>query len=213
SVYKRQVYMCIYGMDSPGGYQLVGRTLPIWNRQPQHPAFVKGEPWLLKFFDQVRYYPVSEEELDQQRQAFREGRLEVRVEDSWFDLAEHERFLEANADSIAQFRARQQAAFEQEVALWQAEEATQVEQALQRPSQPAQIEFDGHAVTADISGNIWKLLVEPGQEVEAGHPLLIVEAMKMEFAVHADRRARVSSIHCAAGKPVNAGDLLLVLDT
>lgn len=207
------VYMCIYGMDSPGGYQLVGRTLPIWNRQPQHPAFVKGEPWLLKFFDQVRYYPVSEEELDQQRQAFREGRLEVRVEDSWFDLAEHERFLEANADSIAQFRARQQAAFEQEVALWQAEEATQVEQALQRPSQPAQIEFDGHAVTADISGNIWKLLVEPGQEVEAGHPLLIVEAMKMEFAVHADRRARVSSIHCAAGKPVNAGDLLLVLDT
>ena len=26
------VYMCIYGMDSPGGYQLVGRTLPIWNK-------------------------------------------------------------------------------------------------------------------------------------------------------------------------------------
>src|SRR5690606_28820682 len=44
-------YMCIYGMDSPGGYQLVGRTLRSWNRQPQHPAFVKGDPRMLKFYD------------------------------------------------------------------------------------------------------------------------------------------------------------------
>ncbi|VFS90857.1 Allophanate hydrolase subunit 2 [Kluyvera cryocrescens] len=29
------MYMCIYGMDSPGGYQLVGRTLPIWNKIPE----------------------------------------------------------------------------------------------------------------------------------------------------------------------------------
>ena len=206
------VYMCIYGMDSPGGYQLVGRTLPIWNRLVKNPAFVNGEPWLLKFFDQVRYYPVSEQELDEQREAFREGRLTLQVEQGWFDLAEHEQFLRDNAESIAAFKARQQAAFSREVALWQAEEAAQVDEALQRTAQREPIEIDGHAVTADISGNIWKLLVQPGQQVQAGHPLLIVEAMKMEFAVHADRCARVGSIHCEAGKPVNAGDLLLVLE-
>jgi len=206
------VYMCIYGMDSPGGYQLVGRTLPIWNRLVKNPAFINGEPWLLKFFDQVRYYPVSEQELDEQREAFREGRLTLQVEQGWFDLAEHEQFLRDNADSIASFKARQQSAFSREVALWQAEEASQVDEALQRTTQREPIEVDGHAVTADISGNIWKLLVQPGQQVQAGHPLLIVEAMKMEFAVHADRCARVSSIHCEAGKPVNAGDLLLVLE-
>lgn len=207
------VYMCIYGMDSPGGYQLVGRTLPIWNTFLKSPAFVNGEPWLLKFFDQVRYYPVSEAELSEQREAFREGRLSLRVEEGWFDLAEHERFLHSNADSIAAFKASQQAAFTQEVALWHADEEAQVDAALQVDTRSGPIEVDGHAVTADISGNIWKLLVEPGQRVEINQPLLIVEAMKMEFAVHADRSARVSAIHCTAGRQVNAGDLLLVLES
>ncbi len=57
------MYMCIYGMDSPGGYQLVGRTLPIWNKFLKNAQFAAGEPWLLRFFDQVRFYPVSEAEL------------------------------------------------------------------------------------------------------------------------------------------------------
>lgn len=206
------VYMCIYGMDSPGGYQLVGRTLPIWNTFLKSPAFVNGEPWLLKFFDQVRYYPVSEEELTRQREAFREGRLELDIEDGWFDLAEHRAFLQQHEQSIAAFKARQQAAFTREVALWQADEQAQVDAALQVRATSGPIEVNGHAVTADISGNIWKLLVEPGQQVEPDQPLLIVEAMKMEFAVHADRSARVSAIHCAAGRQVNAGDLLMVLE-
>lgn len=45
------------GMDSPGGYQLVGRTLPIWDRHGANAAragsFEAGKPWLLRFFDQV----------------------------------------------------------------------------------------------------------------------------------------------------------------
>ncbi|AQZ94671.1 urea carboxylase [Halopseudomonas phragmitis] len=206
------VYMCIYGMDSPGGYQLVGRTLPIWNKFLKSPVFVNGEPWLLKFFDQVRYYPVSEDELTEQREAFREGRLNLHIEDSYFDLAEHEQFIAANAASITAFKQRQQAAFSEEVALWQADEQAQVDAALQVRTQDGPIEVDGHAVTADISGNIWKLLVEPGQQVEPDQPLLIVEAMKMEFSVYADRSAKVLAIHCEPGRPVNAGDLLLVLE-
>src|SRR5690606_34228954 len=86
------VYMCIYGMDSPGGYQLVGRTLPIWNTFLKNPTFVNNEPWLLKFFDQVRYYEVTEEELLQQREAFREGRLSLRIEETAFNLGEHQQF-------------------------------------------------------------------------------------------------------------------------
>ncbi|HWV16520.1 MAG TPA: urea carboxylase [Cellvibrio sp.] len=206
------VYMCVYGMDSPGGYQLVGRTLPIWNKFLKNSDFKNGEPWLLKFFDRVRYYPVSEEELSEQREAFREGRLQLRIEEDFFSLAEHEQFLQDNAASIADFRSKQQAAFTKEVALWQADEEAQVDAALQVKINTNPIEVDGHAVTADISGNIWKLLVEPGQMVEIDQPLLIVEAMKMEFSVYADRAAKVTSIHCSPGKPVNAGDLLVVLE-
>ena len=46
------VYMCIYGMESPGGYQLVGRTVPVWSTHVQAASF--HQPWLLEFFDQVR---------------------------------------------------------------------------------------------------------------------------------------------------------------
>jgi len=206
------VYMCIYGMDSPGGYQLVGRTLPIWNKFLKNKTFANGEPWLLKFFDRVRYYEVSEEELTAQREAFREGRLSVRIEEDYFSLAEHEKFLQDNAGSIAEFKTKQQIAFTKEVALWQADEAANVDAALQAKVSTGPIDVDGHPVTADISGNIWKLLVEPGQWVEVDQPLLIVEAMKMEFSVYADRKAKISAIHCAPGKQVSAGDLLLVLE-
>jgi urea carboxylase len=206
------VYMCIYGMDSPGGYQLVGRTLPIWNKFLKNPVFKDGEPWLLKFFDRVRYYEVTEEELTAQREAFREGRLSLHIEEDYFSLAEHEQFLQDNTASIAEFKTKQQAAFTKEVALWQADEEKQVDAALQVKVSSGPIEVDGHAITADISGNIWKLLVEPGQLVEIDQPLLIVEAMKMEFSVYADRAAKVGTVHCSPGKQVNAGDLLLVLE-
>ena len=51
------MYMCIYGMDSPGGYQLVGRTLPIWNKFLKNMQFEAGKPWLLRFFDQISFHP------------------------------------------------------------------------------------------------------------------------------------------------------------
>lgn len=71
---------------------------------------------------------------------------------------------------------------------------------------------DHQAVEADISGNIWKLLVEPGQSVKAGEPLLIVEAMKMEFSIYAPVDGVVSRISCKAGRPVQAGDALLYIE-
>lgn len=205
------VYMCIYGMDSPGGYQLVGRTLPIWNKFLKNSQFAAGEPWLLRFFDQVQFYPVSEAELEIQREAFREGKLAVQISEEWFELAEYERFLSANAASIASFKARQQQAFTAEVAHWQQSggfEAISNEQ----PPASDELDLDGHVVAADISGNIWKLLVEAGKAVEAGDPLLIVEAMKMEFAIHAPIAGTVRSLHCQQGRPVSAGDPLLVIE-
>ncbi len=55
-------YLCVYGMEGPGGYQFVGRTLQMWDRYRGVGAF-DGKPWLLRFFDQIRFYPVSADEL------------------------------------------------------------------------------------------------------------------------------------------------------
>ena len=80
-------YMCIYPMDSPGGYQLVGRTLPIWNTWGKgSDLFTADKPWLLEMFDQVRFYAVTEAELDGLRAAFRQGTFQPRVEEEVFDV-------------------------------------------------------------------------------------------------------------------------------
>ena len=62
-------YLCIYGMEGPGGYQFVGRTLQVYNRFRSTARFAPESPWLLRFFDQIRFYPVSAEELAEQRAA------------------------------------------------------------------------------------------------------------------------------------------------
>ncbi|MFT8242633.1 urea carboxylase [Roseomonas sp. BN140053] len=204
------VYMCIYGMDSPGGYQLVGRTLPIWNKFNRNPVFAPGEPWLLRFFDQVRFFPVSEEELSAQRDAFREGRAGIRIEEEVFDLGEYEAFLDREADSIAAFRARQQAAFTEEVALWQADSLITAEPAAEPP--PEDEAGEGHPVASDIQGSVWKVLVESGQSVEAGEPIVILEAMKMELTVRAPVSGTVAALRCRPGRQVAAGDTLLMIE-
>ncbi|MFN3769739.1 MAG: urea carboxylase [Ectopseudomonas guguanensis] len=203
------MYMCIYGMDSPGGYQLVGRTLPIWNKYVKNAQFENGQPWLLRFFDQVRFYPVSEAELDEFREAFREGRAQIRIEQTEFDFAAYNRFIADNAADIAAFQRQQKAAFDAEVELWKDDDPSAA-QALTSTS-PDDADLDGHLVAAEMSGSVWKVLVEPGQHVEAGTPLLVVEAMKMELAVTAPVAGTVKSLRCAPGKAVTPGDALLLL--
>ncbi len=198
------VYMCIYGMDSPGGYQLVGRTVPIWNKFLANRQF-GAEPWLLRFFDRVRFHPVTEAELDRFRTDFRSGRAQVRVEEDVFDLEAQEAVWAAEADDIAAFRARQHAAFTAEVARWQSDDTTAA-----TDDEPPPV-ADDNAIQADISGNVWKVLVEVGQVVEVGQKLVILEAMKMEFAIHARAAGRVGAVHCRAGRPVTTGDALLSL--
>ena len=71
-------YMCIYGMEGPGGYQFVGRTVQVWNTHRSTREFEPGKPWLLRFFDQIRFQvrrdvhadsPRSDDRLEQAQHA------------------------------------------------------------------------------------------------------------------------------------------------
>jgi urea carboxylase len=104
-------YLCIYGMEGPGGYQFVGRTVQVWDRRP-----TAEQPWLLAFFDRIRWYPVSAEELLE----LREAPYEPRISEGTFLLADYEAQLVAEAGDIAAFRERQQAAFAAEREAWAA---------------------------------------------------------------------------------------------
>jgi urea carboxylase len=116
-------YLCIYGMEGPGGYQFVGRTVQIWNRLRNTADFRDGKQWLLRFFDQIRFYPVSAVELTRMREDFPYGRFQLRVQDTILRLRDYRTFLRENADSITQFKARQQAAFEAERERWNESDA------------------------------------------------------------------------------------------
>ena len=156
------MYMCIYGMDSPGGYQLMGRTLPIWNKFVKNPQFAPDKPWLLRFFDQVSFYPVNEEELIAERESFRAGRSSIKITEEIFDWSAYRQFLERNAQDIAEFRARQGAAFKTEVAHWMQSEPALSPRSAPAASREGEIPF-GHQVSAQMHGSVWKVLVEPGR--------------------------------------------------
>jgi biotin carboxyl carrier protein len=67
-------------------------------------------------------------------------------------------------------------------------------------------------VKAPIPGVITRVLVQPGEEVEAGQALLVLEAMKMENEIRSPRPGAVRSVHVAPGQKVGGGDLLIEVD-
>ncbi|QJQ94654.1 MULTISPECIES: acetyl/propionyl/methylcrotonyl-CoA carboxylase subunit alpha [Halomonadaceae] len=64
-------------------------------------------------------------------------------------------------------------------------------------------------LTAPMHGTVVALLVEPGQAVEKGMPLMVMEAMKMEHTLNAPTNGQVASFHFATGDTVGQGDVLL----
>ncbi|WP_068154554.1 5-oxoprolinase/urea amidolyase family protein [Rhodococcus phenolicus] len=116
-------YLCVYGMEGPGGYQFVGRTTQVWNhRFPENTrGFEPEHPWLLRFFDRISWYPVSAEELLDLRADTAAGRGRVDITEGEFSLAEHLAFLEREAGSIGAVRTKMEAARDEERARWEAD--------------------------------------------------------------------------------------------
>jgi biotin carboxyl carrier protein len=67
------------------------------------------------------------------------------------------------------------------------------------------------AIKAPMPGAILKILVNIGDQVEVNQPLMILEAMKMENQIVADKAGTVSGIHVTVGNQVNPGDALITL--
>ena len=67
-------------------------------------------------------------------------------------------------------------------------------------------------VEAHITGTVWKVECEIGQEVEEGDTLVILESMKMEMPVEAEDPGTVKDIVCEEGQSVSEGDTLVVLE-
>jgi len=211
-------YMCIYGMEGPGGYQLFGRTIQVWNTWRQTNAFRDGKPWLLRFFDQVQFFPVTAEELVEWRRDFPLGRRDIVVEQETFRLADYRKFLAANARSIGEFQARRQRAFEAERGEWERKgefdrvAALSQDADLGEAAQAIQVPDGAELVEAPLGGSVWKMLVKPGDRVEKGAVIAIIEAMKTECDVASPEAGVVRAVYAAERQAIAAGAPMIALE-
>ena len=205
-------YLCVYGMEGPGGYQFVGRTVQMWNSWHQTREFSRDTPWLLRFFDQLRFYPVSHQELMQWREDFPRGRVSLQIEESRFSLREYNAFLAREADSIAAFKASQQAAFEAERERWAAsgQDLVSTEEPAASAEQ-AELADGEHAIPCAVPGSLWQVAVTVGQRVDRGATVAVLESMKMEIPVHSPVSGEVVRILCEPGAALAPGQALLVI--
>ena len=81
-----------------------------------------------------------------------------------------------------------------------------------RPSPPAAAQRTVHDdVRAPMTGKVVAVKVEPGNRVEAGELLVVLEAMKMEYRLAAPRTGTVAGVHCREGELVDLGKTLVTL--
>ena len=211
-------YLCIYGMEGPGGYQLFGRTIQVWNTYRATRAFVDGKPWLLRFFDQLRFFPVSHAELLDWRRDFPLGRRDIAIDHELFRLADYRRFLAANRAGIEAFEARRRAAFDAERADWERRhEFARVEALAEAPASMAaapafEVPAGTELVEAPLGGNIWKVHVRTGDRVHKGAVIAAIEAMKMECDVQSPVAGIVRAVYIRDRQAISPGAPLIALE-
>lgn len=174
-------YMCIYATDSPGGYQLVGRTTDIWDSKlvdnesnSSGDTGLDSKPWLFRQFDRISFYAISEAELDS-----KSSKDLVHVENGTLDLVEYEAWLEENKVDIAAKAAHQAEAIK----------CAPFVEDLVLPYQPRDShahsllldsDVNGERVKAVMPGLCYKVVVKEGQAVKKGDLLVRVGSNLVE---------------------------------
>lgn len=206
-------YLCVYGMEGPGGYQFVGRTVQMWNPLRETEVFKKGKPWLLNFFDRLKFYPCSADEILQYRDDFLRGKFKVEIEETTFNLGKYKKYLESIKESAAKFKAHQEASFEAERQRW-------IEQGLDHfvseteetnTHEDEVLPDDCEAINATIPGSVWKVLVNENDEVKKGQQIAVLESMKMEFPIEAEFDGVIKKVYVKSSQQVDAGQMIAAI--
>jgi len=99
--------MALYNVESPGGYQLTGLTIPGVDILGSKHGYSLDRPWLFEDFDQLTFYEVSEDEYERQLAIFHSGRYEYECEDTTFDMAAHNELLRETKDEVKAMKEKQ----------------------------------------------------------------------------------------------------------
>ncbi len=207
-------YMCVYGMEGPGGYQLVGRTVQVWNTYRSTQTFPEGKPWSLECFDQIKFHPASANELLEKRREILHGGYEVEMERTSFNLAEYQAFLASIQSESLEFREKQKEAFAEERERW-ARDGLLESNLLSDQKDDSVI--DGRvpegcvAVNAPMTASIYELSVAVGERVEVGQRIVVLDAMKTEIMVASPVKGEILEVRCRPGQLVASGQSIIII--
>lgn len=204
-------YLCVYGMEGPGGYQFIGRTLQMWNKERETQEFTL--PWLLRFFDQIRFYEVSAEELKDIRRRFPLGQYPLRIENTTFSLKDYNAFLTDKAAEIAEFTVKRDHAFQQELQRWKdsGQINFSVDHDVKDENSESELPQNCSAIESHVAGNVWQWQVNEGELVNEGQVVCILESMKMEIDVLAPCDGKLHKKSRLPGQQVHAGQVLGII--
>ncbi len=200
-------YLCVYGMEGPGGYQFVGRTVQMWNPLRSTKSFKEGKPWLLNFFDQLQFYPVSHDELMQMREDFLRDKFNVEIEETTFNLGEYKKFLDSIKDSAKVFKEHQEKSFEEERQRWKEQGLDEFvsEHEDIAITEENEIPEGCRAVVSNMPGSVWKITANKGDKVKKGDKVIVIESMKMEFSIDAPCDGVIEDIFVSQSEQINSG--------
>ncbi|KAA1476448.1 urea carboxylase [Dentipellis sp. KUC8613] len=211
----------IYPVESPGGYQLFGRTLPAWQTWGRGADFTPDCPWLLRPFDQVGFEVVTEEEYLALETLFDAGRYKFKIIETTFSMpaydpavaAEVARFKERQAEGVRREEARETELLSE----WEAERAAASAQGhADVPSD--EIPPTAHQIPAPLPGTLTALPLPCSALITAPDTVVaMLEAMKTAVPVLAGSDAvgrRVGGFGAGAevGRAVRAGETLVWIE-
>ncbi|KAL2838912.1 allophanate hydrolase subunit 2-domain-containing protein [Aspergillus pseudoustus] len=211
--------LAIYTVDSPGGYQMTGMTIPGVDILGSKKGYAPERPWLFEDFDQITFYKVDEEEYERQLALFQSGRYEYEWEKVEFNMAEHNQLLRETKHEVIAIRARQREAQREMDQLesklleqWAKEKAEKgvpmdTVDALLKDQEISPIE-------APLNGNVWKVEAKEGDKLDKDQVVVILEAMKLEIAVRSEAPvvgSVVEKILVQPGDSIEAGKPLMLV--
>ncbi|KAF4447353.1 DUR1,2-Urea amidolyase [Fusarium austroafricanum] len=179
--------VAIYPVAAPGGYQLMGRTLGGWDSTGSRPGFSPAKPWLFDHLDLVCFYEVTEQEYDKMERDFEAGQYKFDITETTIDMDHYIAKFDAAAKDpeYQSWRDRQAAAADE---LAELEQKLFDEWTLSKQLGSDNADEDGDldseniaVIESPVNANVWKVLVNPGDVLEVGQTVAVLEAMKMEI--------------------------------
>lgn len=206
----------IYPIESPGGYQLLGRTLTTWRPWNERPCLVET-------FDQIEYFEVSEDEYLRLDREYKAGIWAPEVREAMFKMADYSRWVGGMDEEVKAFKAKQKAASEEvgreEAVLFAnflKEKEVEAKVLAANKANGLIIQDKGTPVTAPLAASMWKFYVQPGDVIADDDQRIIeLEAMKTSVWVTPGDDTvgkKVLSFAVKEGDAVQPGQVLLYLE-